>query len=603
MDTQTIESLDKKLCTGCKMCGDSCPTGAINFSTNSEGFWYPRIDSEKCINCGKCFKLCPISDSANEKEKLKVYAGWINDDEIRRESTSGGIYYALADYVLQKNGYLIGSIYSEDFKSAYHIASDKREDLSRIMGSKYFQSDTKGIYDKAKSILEEGKLLLFTGSPCQITALRKYLGKEYDNLITVDFICRGIPSPLLQKKKIELYEKENNSKVIFYRDKSKKKSWAHFGELIRFENGKEKFISRYEDDINECFISKNYNMRESCYYCKYKKGNNFSDITIGDFWGIKGITSKDSIYGVSAIIVNTEKGDAVLDSLGNNICKSRRPQNEMIDGNPAYIKSQIRPKERDDFFATVVGSGLREALEKFNKKGIKHRLYTKIKNLIRHNEKFKFLIKNIFNINWLSFISCNYLNKSVERNNNSLIIPFWGAQVKISREAKLIIDDDVLINNYGYPRGNRNSFFIINKNARVHLYNKAEIAYDNTFSVASNAELIAGHFFTGVGANIICKHKMTIGNNVMFGRDVCVFDSDYHDIYDSESNKINPDKEVIIGDNVWIGARSMVLKGSIIHDGAIVGANSSVAGIVEGKKVFINKKESKSVGKEVFWKR
>lgn len=603
MENKTIESLDKNKCTGCKMCGDACPVGAISFTANNEGFWYPLVDSQKCVECGKCVKLCPISDSIKEAKSLDVYAGWLKDEEMRRDSTSGGIYYALADYVLQNNGYLIGSVYTDDFKGAYHIASDKKDDLARIMGSKYFQSDTQGIYAKAKQILDEGMRLLFTGSPCQIAALKKYLGKEYENLISVDFICRGVPSPLLQKKKIELYEKQEKSKVVFYRDKSKKHSWAHFGELIRFENGKERFISRYEDIINDCFIAKNLNMRESCYDCKYKNGNNYSDITIGDFWGVRGISPKDSIYGVSAIVVNTEKGDKLLVSLGDNICKMRRPQQMMTEGNPAYIKSPERPEEREEFFDAVINQGLEMALQKYNSKSLKSRIITKIYNIFRKHRHLKFLIRNILNINWLSFIHCNYLNRSVIRNNGSLVIPFWGAQVKISHNAKLVIDDDVLINTYGYPRGNRNSFFIINKNANVHLYNRAEIAYDNTFSVAPDAELKAGYFFTGVGANIICRSKMTIGNNVMFGRDVCIFDSDYHDIYDMESNKINPDKEVVIGDNVWIGARSMVMKGSVIKEGAIIGANSTVTGLVEGNKVFLNKKESKSVGKEIFWKR
>lgn len=245
-------------CTGCKMCADICAKEAITFEDDQNGFWYPKLDESKCVQCGLCLKQCPVIKKSERKEFTRVaYASWNSNEEIRRESTSGGVYYSFASYVIDQGGYIVGCSYTEDFCSAYHTYSDNYDGLARIMGSKYFQSDTAGIYKKTRDLLQTGKLVLFTGTPCQVAALKNYLNCDYDNLITLDFICRGVPSPKLQEKKIKLYEKKSGSKVIFYRDKSDKYAWSDFGELIKYANGKEHFISRWEDDINNCFIHEN----------------------------------------------------------------------------------------------------------------------------------------------------------------------------------------------------------------------------------------------------------------------------------------------------------------------------------------------------------
>lgn len=604
MDNQTIESVDKNLCTGCKMCGDICPNQAINFDVNSEGFWYPTIDNQKCTNCGLCNMKCPALNATAYDSKKMAYATWTKDDTIRRESTSGGIYYEFAKHILDNNGILVGCVYTEDFKGAYHIVSDKKEDLNKLLGSKYFQSDTATIFKQTKQALETGRQVLFTGSPCQVDALLQYLEKPYENLFTIDFICRGIPSPLIQKKKIELYEKDNSSEVVFYRDKSKRSSWANFGELIKFNNGKEKFISRFLDNINDCFVSKNLNMRESCYTCKYKNSNNASDITIGDFWGITKVTRKDLTYGVSALVINTDKGQQIFDAINSRIYKSQRPIEEVYKGNPAFTQSPKKPEARDSFFEDVNVKGLNYAVKKHTKKGLRGKLLAIYRSIHFVLQKPRFLLRNVFKINWLDFVKYNYFCKSIVRENGAYYIPFWGTNTVIKPNSKIILKDDACINYYPcYPRGNRNSFFLVGKGATVNINNKIEIAYGNTISVANDAELTTGFCFTGVNTNIICHKRITIGNNVMLGRDVCIFDSDYHIIYNTDATIINPDKEVTIEDNAWIGAKSMVLKGAIIKEGTIVGANTTVSSETENHKIYINKKESKAIGKPIFWQR
>ncbi len=288
-----IGNIKKEFCTGCKMCADICPRKAILFEVSAEGFWYPTIDKSKCVNCGLCYDRCPLNIDLHTHDTC-VYAAWNRDETVRRESTSGGLYFAFAKHVIEEGGYIIGSVYTDDFCGAYHTYSNSMQGLSRIMGSKYFQSDTEGIFNKTRELLEIGHKVLFTGTPCQISALKSFLNREYENLMTVDFICKGVPSPKMQQAKIHLYESKAGSRVTFYRDKWAKYAWSDFGELIRFEDGRERFISRWEDDINDCFIEKNLNLRESCYNCRIKGGTNSSELTMGDFWGIEGVTEKDS---------------------------------------------------------------------------------------------------------------------------------------------------------------------------------------------------------------------------------------------------------------------------------------------------------------------
>lgn len=601
-----IESIEKTKCTGCKMCADICPKAAISFDVNEEGFWYPIVDESSCIHCNACINKCPISNVAKEVfvTKREAYAAWSKNDEVRRESTSGGLYYEFAHAVIKENGFIVGSVYTDDYCGAYHVWGDNLEDLKRIMGSKYFQSDTSGIYKKTKDLLETGRKVLFTGTPCQAAALKRYLQREYKNLILIDFICRGVPSPLLQREKIELYSEKAKSSVIFYRDKSKKYGWDNFGELVRFQNGKDRFISRWKDDINNCFIERNLNLRESCYSCRYKNGNNASDITIGDFWGIENVTKRDLELGVSAMIVNTEKGSDFIRQISKSIYYIRKPLEEVTKGNSVYVNPAERPKQRKGFFEEVLSKGLEKAVKNYAKLNFKAKLAREKMVLKSKLKSYIVLFKLLKDVRWLCFIKLNFFSRAVHREKGAFLIPCRGSVLQISPEANIYLKANMLFNYYPcYKRGNQTSLFKMEKGAKLYVHNQIEFAYGNTFSIAQGAEIETGTLYTGMNANIICNYKMYIGNNVMLGRDTCIFDSDYHVIFNDKGEKINNDKEVVIEDNVWVGARSMILKGSHLNIGAIISANSVVLGEVEENRVFINKRESKSIGGNITWKR
>lgn len=596
-------------CTGCKLCEMICPSKAISFVESKEGYWYPVVDESKCIECGMCDLKCPIEkdvttnkDDIWSTESKKSYAAWSKDDTVRRESTSGGVFYEIAKWFLDNGGYISGSVYTDDFKGAYHIVSNKYGDLERIKGSKYFQSDVQEVYAQIKILLEDGEKVLFTGTPCQVEALKIYVGDEADELYTIDFICRGVPTPKLQKAKIELYEKESKLRVIDYRDKSKYWGWTTFGELITYENGKSKFINHWDDKINNCFIEKNYNLRESCYNCRIKNGNNLSDITIGDFWGVSGVTARDEKFGVSAVISNSEKGNYIISALQEKIYFGRRALSEIVAKNPVYIESVNRPKDREQFWEDMDRYGLKKTIAIYSNRGVKDFLRRKKRLIVVKYKKYYPVLRYGWRINWFQFIYYNFFSKKVFREKGSFIFPNWGTNIQIGRNAVVKVQGDVYLNYYPvYKLGRHQTTFRVGNNAVLNIRNGLRIAYENTFSVDHECEMDIGYFFTGVGANVICSKKMTIGNNVMLGRDVSVFDSDYHTIYNEKDTVINEPREVVIGDNVWIGARSIVLKGTKINSGAIISANSMVMGKIEENRCFINKREMKSIGDNIFW--
>ncbi len=602
---RTINVISKEYCTGCKACGDSCPQDAISFCIDNEGFWYPQISSDSCVNCGACLACCPVTNNTYENaEPIRAYASWNKDDNERRNATSGGVFPAIAEEIISSGGFVIGSAYTNNFKGAYHMVASNEEGISRLKGSKYFQSDTEKIYQKTKSCIDTGREVLFVGTPCQVAALYGFFGERPANLLTLDFICRGVPSPLLQKKKIEYYERMEQSRVIFYRDKYKKYAWIDFGAMLKYESGKEQFVSRWKDEFLHFFIAKNLNLRPSCYNCQFKKGNMYSDITMGDFWQIDRVTERDLRDGVSALVINTPKGQACIDRLQNSLYLIKKPIERISNGNPSYVSSPDRPKERGHFFSTITKDGWEGALQEFKEFRAETDEQKNAHEKRMRQRPLLFLKEEKENIDWDAFVYYNYRCNSVIREKNAFLIPYEGSVIDIHPNAKLNLKGNILINYCpSYPRGSKETVVRLRDGATVYLDNRVELAYGTTFSVAENAYFKAGYFTTMIDTCIICKKKMIFGNNVMFGRNITVFDSDYHPIYDSDFNPHIMDEEVVIGDNVWIGTNSIILKGSVIGNDTIIGAGTMVHGKVPKECVFTNKRTEDVVAEGYIWER
>lgn len=346
-----IDKIDQMDCTGCKMCKDICPVNAISYDIDREGFWYPKVDYEKCVKCSKCIKTCPsltasVNSAAREPD---VYAAWALDDSIRLKSTSGGIFYILAQKMINEGGIIAACKYTDDFKAAYHTLGDSVEDLEEFKGSKYFQSDTEDIYKKIKEQRKAGRKILFCGAPCQVAGLNRFVGEEDPYLITVDFICRGINSPMVFKKYIEDCEKHHGSLVKRVHLKNKNKGWTRLGTYMEFQNGKTYYRDRVTDPWVNGYVRGDLFMRPCCSECKYKKHLRVADISIGDFWGLKG-ADDDMVKGISVILVNTEKGAKYLDSVTDELRIEKHTYEEAARGNGCLLRSAPMGEHRAEFF-------------------------------------------------------------------------------------------------------------------------------------------------------------------------------------------------------------------------------------------------------------
>ncbi len=343
----------KDFCSGCRVCEKICPKNAIEMKEDERGFFYPIVNYDKCVKCGICRKKCPINNEEIEKE-ITAYAAYNKDEEIRLKSSSGGIFTIFANYVLENNGVVIGAALDDEFL-VEHIVVENKKDLEKLRSSKYVQSNIKDSYEKTKEFLEEGRLVYFSGTPCQIEGLKAYLPKEYKNLITQDIICHGVPSPKAWKGYLK-HKHNQNIKSIHFRNKEKG-SWGDYHLKFEYENGK-KYIHHKDDFFMKLFLG-DLILRESCYQCKFKKVNRVSDFTLADFWGINNIDkSMNDEKGTSLLLVNSNKARDIIEEVSEFMIKKEVEFKEAIQFNLSMIKSVKKGKkfekiskllEKDDF--------------------------------------------------------------------------------------------------------------------------------------------------------------------------------------------------------------------------------------------------------------
>ncbi|MFR5684657.1 MAG: Coenzyme F420 hydrogenase/dehydrogenase, beta subunit C-terminal domain, partial [Clostridia bacterium] len=297
--------IEKIKCYGCGACSKICPKNAIIMKMDKKGFFYPEIEKEKCIQCGLCEKVCWNPESNNEyfKEPL-VYAVKSKDMQTRLQSSSGGVFTQFAKICLEENGVVYGACYAEDFE-VKHIRIGNIEEIQKLRGSKYVQSNLKNVYSEVKKDLQNGKKVMFVGTPCQVYGLNQYLrGIDKLNLILVDLVCHGVTSPKIWKDYITFIERKYHGKLSKYTFRNKEKGWRGYHPLAKFDNGR-KIESRCITSYTNLF-STDLALREGCYQCNFSSTHRKSDITIGDFWGLeKTIPEFIDDLGVSLVLINT----------------------------------------------------------------------------------------------------------------------------------------------------------------------------------------------------------------------------------------------------------------------------------------------------------
>lgn len=391
--TKIILFNEKKDCCDCSACKNICPKDAIYMYLDEYGFEYPKIDMEKCILCGLCNKVCAFQNIEEINIPIETYVGVAKDESTILKSASGGIFATMAQMYLQEGGVIFGASFDEKF-NPIHIGIDKLEDLHKLQGSKYVQSSIGSTFKEAKQFLQQGRKVLYSGTPCQIAGLKGYLMKEYDNLLTIDIICHGVPSSKFFKDYLQVLENKLKGKVIEFKFRDKSISWEKNGSIKYETDGKMKRKKLYGSESSYYYyFSSSDCFRENCYHCKYTCENRPADITIGDYWGIesvhpellgKGRLKEDK--GISLIVANTLKGKKEIDK-----CEGF---NKFIsDFSKARIKNgQLnKPSKRDSNYIRVMDAyknGGYIAVDKLynNKVGIK-RYKNRVKSIIPNNVK------------------------------------------------------------------------------------------------------------------------------------------------------------------------------------------------------------------------
>lgn len=381
-----IKITDKKDCCGCSACVQRCPKQCISLHEDEEGFLYPKVDVATCIDCGLCEKVCPVLNQSEERIPLEVYAAKNSNEQIRRESSSGGIFTLLAEQTIDAGGVVFGVRWNENFE-AIHDYTETKEGLAAFRGSKYVQSRVGATFKQAEQFLKQGRKVLFSGVPCQIAGLKKFLKKEYDNLLTVDIICHAVPSPLIWRQYIEEYKKKNGVTCINsinFRDKTF--GWKNYHVSVSYVDNRNRKLVKQQPHDDDAYIKGFLNhlyLRPSCYSCCAKSGRSGSDMLIGDCWGIDSLWKESNDNkGCSIVCINSVKGKNAAEKISER--SDSLVYEDVLKYNPSIVVS-INGTSKSERFWIERGS-VKRRIEKI----CGDSLSLKLKKIIRN-----FLIKEV----------------------------------------------------------------------------------------------------------------------------------------------------------------------------------------------------------------
>ncbi|MEO2508746.1 Coenzyme F420 hydrogenase/dehydrogenase, beta subunit C-terminal domain [Clostridium paraputrificum] len=376
--------MDKKECCGCTACEKICNLKAIRMEKDKEGFFYPVINEDICIDCGQCRKVCPLNKEENKEntiDKLIIYAVKHKEENERMNSSSGGMYTALSNYVLNKNGVVAGVKFNEEFE-VIHECTNSEMGRNEFRGSKYVKSNLKNVYFEIKQELENGKIVLFTGTPCEVAGLKNYISLSRvnsDKLILNDIICHGAPSPKIWESYIKFIDKKRILKKFVFR--AKEKGWRGYNIKAVYADNKIKINSPKLKSFTYLFSS-DLPLRPSCYSCKFAKVKRCSDIMIGDFWGIeKSIPEMDDNKGTSLVFINTEKGNRIFEDIKDVIEYKSCTINDCMQ--PNLYKSTSMPSNREEFWNDFSKYGYKYIANKYGRYNVRGKIKITISNILR----------------------------------------------------------------------------------------------------------------------------------------------------------------------------------------------------------------------------
>jgi len=380
--------IKKESCTGCYACSSICPVNCISIDMDSEGFGYPHTETNNCIKCGRCVAVCPVIKKRTVKNNPSAFACINKNDNIRLMSSSGGVFSAISENVIGRGGVVFGAAFNSKFE-LHHSYCESLESIRIYRGSKYLQSQIGDSYKNAKTFLDAGRLVLFSGTPCQIGGLDSFLGKQYDNLITADIICHGVPSPKVFNIYVGIREKTSGSAAKHVLFRSKSTGWRNYSVDFNFANGTRYTETHHKDPYMKAFLN-GLCLRSSCYSCKFKGLHRLSDITLADFWGANEIIP--DMYdnkGISLVLANSEKGKTIIHNISENLLISEVRIDNAVRYNPSAIKSAFKNPNRTLFIEQLNAGNFDDMVNKYSKNTLSKLIKKIIRVALRKLSRYK----------------------------------------------------------------------------------------------------------------------------------------------------------------------------------------------------------------------
>lgn len=607
-----IEIKRKEDCCGCNACGDACPYGAISFAKDNEDFEYPVVDGNKCVDCHLCEKVCPIINidklKHNDFEQPHCHAAIHKNIEVRFDSTSGGVFSALAEMMYKQGGYVGGAVWVEEDWHVEEFISNNPKDLPRLRSSKYLQSLSEGFYKKIKDLLNGGEKVLVCGTPCQMAALRSFLNyKDYENLIIVDFICLGVNSPQIWRRYLDYREQQNGGKVVYVKPKNKEMGWRKLTTKLVFDNGKVLYDTRDTSLFTKGYIVTHAFCRPSCYECHFKGFPRIADITIADFWGGEKVVGADldNDMGTSLVMINSSKGEEYYAKIKNKILEKEVPFNSVLAGNTALLESISKPTfNREEFYKDLSKVDFGTLARKYHFDFPENKT---LKYKIRQFYRFLGTMKGVCRWNialYFKNIYHNFFDKRFETN------PFDGNYVVRYNHVVFDIDKTARIKVHGVFRIGRNmlGFRRSRLETRVHMAANARMVLDDWFNLSYGADLevfenallhIGGRGGSNIGLTLICGKEIDLGQGVQIGRN-CIIRDNNGDHYIARRGYKNA-HTVKIGQHCWLCESCTIVGGAKLGDCVIVGARAVVFNHYPSF-TMVSGNPAKIIDENVYWK-
>ena len=595
-----IHIQNKTDCCGCNACGDICPKNAITFRTDPEGFWYPEVDPCKCIECGLCEKVCPVLNvkelKKNDLAEPVCYAAEHRNLEVIFDSTSGGVFSAMAEILYRSGGYVGGAVFNEDFSVSHYISADKG-DLPRLRSSKYLQSSLEGFYARVGALVKAGEQVLVCGTPCQMAALRAFLGKDYDNLLIADFICRGINSPKVWQKYLKSFEERYGSPVMYAKAKSKEYGWRNLTQKVILADGRHLYETLEQSNFTKGYLRTNVYCRPSCYDCKFKGFPRIADITLADFWGIEKVDrSMEKNLGTSLVLLNSQKGVRFFERFKARLHCFPVAFDSILAGNPALTRPLDPPRvDRDQFFRDLDAMSFTQLADKYINtppSGTKYRL--------------KMFLKRCYQVADTLLRPSTATIKTLRHSKLRDI--FRGDYLLVGRHAATDIAKSATLDVHGTfwfgarrIKGSKlESRLLVEDGATLATEGPVKLFYGADVEVFRSAKLVLkGGIAANTGFTVICGDSIEIGKDVQIGRGVTIRDN--HGGHYLNRAGFKDTRPVVIGDKVWLCEGCTIMPGVKVGEGAIVGAHAFVSTNVPAH-AMVSGNPAVVVDEDVLWK-